>query len=75
MNKEKMTGREIAATILAYCIARNLNIRRVTVWPREASGWDASFLADLTSISPYWPGSNGIVFELRAMFDLTDEYK
>jgi hypothetical protein len=48
-----MTGKEIAATILAYCIASNLDIRRVTVWPSEANGWDASFLADLTSISPY----------------------
>jgi hypothetical protein len=52
MIKEKTTGKEIAATILAYCVASNLDIRRVTVWPSEANGWNASFLADLTSISP-----------------------
>jgi hypothetical protein len=75
MNKEKVTGKEIAATILAYCIARNLDIRRVTVWPSEVNGWDASFLADLTSISPYIARFERIVFELRPMFDLIDEYK
>jgi hypothetical protein len=75
MNKEKMTGKEIAAAILAYCIASNLDIRRVTVWPREASGWDASFLADLTSISPYMARFERIVSELRATCDLIDEYK
>jgi hypothetical protein len=75
MNKEKMTGKEIAAAILACCIAGNLDIQRVTVWPSEANGWDASFLADLASISPYIARFERIVFELRAMFDLTDEYK
>jgi hypothetical protein len=75
MNKEKMTGKAIAATILSCCIARNLDIRRVTVWPSEADGWDASFLADLTSISPYIARFESIVFELRAMCDLIDEYK
>lgn len=75
MNKEKMTAKEIAATILSCCIARNLDIRRVTVWPNEAYGWDASFLAEFTSISPYMARFESIVFELRAMFDLIDEYK
>ena len=75
MTKEKKTGKEIAAAILAYCIASNLDIQRVTVWPSEADGWDASFLADLTSISPYIARFESIVFELRAMFDLIDEYK
>ena len=75
MNKEKMTGKEIAATIRSCCIARNPDIRRVTVWPSEANGWDASFLADLTSISPCIARFERIVFELRAMFDLIDEYK
>ena len=75
MNKAKMTGKEIAATILSCCIARNLDIRRVTVWPSKANGWDASFLADLTSISPYVARFERIVFELRAMVDLNDEYE
>jgi hypothetical protein len=75
MTKEKKTSKEIAATILACCIACNLDIRRVTVWPTAANGWDASFLADLTSISPYISRFERIVFDLRAMFDLIDEYK
>jgi hypothetical protein len=75
MTKEKKTSKEIAAAILAYCIACNLDVRKVTVWPSEANGWDASFLADLTSISPYIARFESIVFELRAMFDLIDEYK
>jgi hypothetical protein len=75
MKKEKMTAKEIAATILAYCIAHNLDIRRVTVWPSGANGWDACFLADFTSISPYMARFERIVFELRAMFDQIDEYK
>jgi hypothetical protein len=75
MNKEKMTGKEITATILSCCIARNLDVRRITVWPSEANGWDASFLADVTSISPYMARFERFVFELRAMFDLIDEYE
>jgi hypothetical protein len=75
MSKEKMTAKEIAATILSCCIARNLDIRRVTVWPSEAYGWDAAFLAEFKSISTYMDRFERIVFELRAMFDLIDEYK
>lgn len=75
MIKEKKTSKEIAAAILAYCIDSNLDIRRVTIWPSEAHGWDASFLADLTSNSPYIAQFESIVFELRTVFDLTDKYK
>jgi hypothetical protein len=75
MAKEKKTSKEIAATILACCIARNLDIQSVTVWPSEAYGWDASFAAAPALLVPDVTRFEGIVLELRTIFELIDEYK
>jgi hypothetical protein len=74
MSKEKLTAKEIAATILSYCIARNLDIQSVVVWPSQMFGWDASFVADSSLYFPYMTRFNNVMIELRAMFDLIDEY-
>jgi hypothetical protein len=75
MTKEKMTRKELAATILSYCIARNLDIRSVMVWPSQAFGWDASFVAaDPALFFAYMTSFDNLLIELRATFDLVDEY-
>jgi hypothetical protein len=70
MPKEKTTSKEIAAAILSCCIAHNLNIRRVMIWPSLTFGWDATFDADPAQISPYMARFENIVREFREMFDL-----
>jgi hypothetical protein len=70
MTKEKMTSTEIAAAILGCCIARNLNVRRVVIWPSLTFGWDATFDADPALIAPYMAKFENIVREFREMFDL-----
>jgi hypothetical protein len=74
MNKEKMTRKELATTILSYCIARNLDIESVMVWPSQAFGWDASFVADPALFFPYMTRFDNLLIELRAAFDLVDKY-
>jgi hypothetical protein len=74
MNKEKMTNKQLAATILSYCIARNLDIRSVMVWPCLTLGWDAAFVAAPAHYFSYMARFDSIVIELRTMFDLADEY-
>jgi hypothetical protein len=70
ISKENMTSKEIAAAILTCCIAHNLNIRRVMIWPSLSFGWDATFDADPALISPYMAKFENIVREFREMFDL-----
>lgn len=74
MNKEKMTSREIAATILSICVARNLDIERVSVWPSQTLGWDASFVAAPALFYAYMTRFESVVIELRAMLELVDEH-
>ena len=74
MNKEKMTTREISATVLSFCIARNLDIQSVAVWPSRTLGWDASFVADPALFYLYMTRFENIVIELRATLDLANEF-
>jgi hypothetical protein len=41
MVKEKRSKNELETTILACCIARDLDVQRVVVWPTKALGWYA----------------------------------
>ena len=70
MTKEKMTSKEIAAAILSCCIAHNLDVRRVMIWPNPTFGWDAAFEADSALRASYMAKFENIVREFRATFDL-----
>ena len=39
MVKEKRTKKELETTTLACCIARDLDVQRVVVWPTKTFGW------------------------------------
>jgi hypothetical protein len=70
MVKEKRTKTELETTILGYCIARNLDVQRVVVWPSKTNGWDAGFAAASVLLVPYRAGFERIVADLRKDFDL-----
>ena len=53
MVKEKRTKKELETTILACCIARDLDVQRVVVWPIKTFGWYAGFAAAPRLLVPY----------------------
>jgi hypothetical protein len=73
MVKDKRTKTELETTILGCCIARNLDVQRVVVWPSKTNGWDASFAASSALLAPYRLGFERIVAELRKDFDLGEQ--
>jgi hypothetical protein len=42
MVEEKRTNKELETTMLGCCIARDLDVERVIVWPSGRDGWDAT---------------------------------
>jgi hypothetical protein len=70
MPKEKITSKEIAAAILCCCIAHNLDVRRVMIWPSPTFGWDAAFDADSGLRAHYMGTFENIVREFRETFEL-----
>jgi hypothetical protein len=61
MVKEKRTKKDLETTILACCIARDLDVQRVVVWPTKTFGWYAGFAA---APRPPLPASNGTNFHV-----------
>jgi hypothetical protein len=73
MVKEKRTKKELETTILGCCIARNLDVQRVIVWPSQTFGWYAGFAAAPALMVPYRASFERIVAELRQDFDLGEQ--
>jgi hypothetical protein len=73
MVKEKRTKNELETTILACCIARDLDVQRVVVWPTKAFGWYAGFAAAPRLLVPYRARFERIVAEWQEVFDLAEQ--
>jgi hypothetical protein len=73
MVKEKRSKNELETTILACCIARDLDVQRVVVWPTKALGWYAGFAAVPQLLVPYRARFERIVAEWQEVFDLAEQ--
>jgi hypothetical protein len=74
MVKEKRTKKELETTILACCIARDLDVQRVVVWPTKTFGWYwyAGYAAAPALLVPYRKTFERIVAEWQEVFDLAE---
>jgi hypothetical protein len=70
MVKEKRTNKELETTILGCCIARDLDVERVIVWPSGRDGWDATYTAAPALMVLYRTRFERIVTDLQKDFDL-----
>ena len=73
MVKEKRTKKELETTILACCIACDLDVQRVVVWPTKTFSWYAGFAAEPRLLVPYRPRFERIVAEWQEVFDLAEQ--
>jgi hypothetical protein len=73
MVKEKRTKKELETTILACCIARDLDVQRVVVWPTRTFSWHAGFAAAPGLLVPYRARFDRIVAEWQEVFDLAEQ--
>lgn len=73
MVKEKRTKSELETTILACCIACDLDVQRVVVWPTHKFGWYVGFAAAPRLLGPYRARFERIVAEWQEVFDLAEQ--
>ena len=69
----KRTKKELETTILACCIARDLDVQRVVVLPTKTFGWHAGFVATPRLLVSYRASFERIVAEWQEVFDLAEQ--